>query len=1171
MMAADPITAAEGRELDQQEMQAMEAIGDDDHGLALSSEAAPSHGAGTDGTESHQATSSISAFQAEIAPPEASSSVQRLREAYGDCMSTYGGPRQYLQAQFESNKAEFMHSLLDNFPPTEDVDLLLAAGAGMTLPAHLPHELDRAPPTKMHIVFFSFSSSSSLKGPPEALKSSRLAARMIEEGFMSSTDPIWVRPELEDNGPPVPRAKMGVCPPGPLPPAFSCAYIKGSTRITTMLALMGVAISEGLVDAFKSRWENASRINFFAVKHATKKGEAFANLDSSFRGSLRSAPNALEWCSILKNLIAMGYTMAGLIKEWNNGPGKSEGAVLNGGKSTCVKNLIEKCPQSAYDIMQAHVSRMTWSGCCFSEAALSSVKLYPGHCWRSSGSGVKVVVTEESLKLTFERCISEFECRFDAQKKWTKKEIEAWSEEAALLVALATKVNIPCCELLKSWSQGAIDICSEIKDALTGADIGSPLLPERVPSFKRILDMAQKPSQTPSLQESIAMEDLENAAFAVVTQQLLHDRNAALRLKQGLASSKHQTYWAKRSKFEAMHKAMSETVKALISKRSMLATPTTAQQSTNALDAFAKKVEEMAGIVHSELHLFGMVNWLAAPSSKSKQAMENAAAVAGRVVTNFGDKGIAGVLMPAFSRAGKLSWTAEQTAVQMLSKEKVCMDHHFYIPLTDKQDPRDARPMVVSGRLALPTETMTRKAGGWWHTSPWKAVPLLQSGRTLEAQMLPSQQMAKISPDGESDGEDEDPTDGPSGHNHHASTRAAQRWEQIGCDAYMKLLEATIEHISQGAMLVVDADAGVGELFEATLVKTLSGSQKVYYFGLTEKDFAGAIQERVLDNILGRVIGGGLKIPGVVPPTENLTPEEAIAQPQKPQLQVLQIDGDGVLSIPANVEKKWLGSQCATKWQEAKAELSKAVGYDVAVCDGTTTTTTAPQEAESAKRRKTDLSSRCKPIADLPASPLHTLNAFQKNLELRVFSTAQEPEVFLCNATEKDQTVKESAILAMFGTVQWVSADSPDAVGKKCREYALTGSQDLVYINGKAMTLLSVMDAGRSKLGGEIKINHHTMDLIDSSQACLPGAFALSPCQKLVALIAAPPTGGKITAETLGTSVPISIWNESQEMSVAILWIMQWKGKGLSPKTPAVVALQEIKIPAKTALKLSKT
>ena len=179
----------------------------------------------------------------------------------------------------------------------------------------------------------------------------------------------------------------------------------------------------------------------------SKREELLANFRVSARGSLRKAPNVMQWVQSLMALKSCGETdSAGVIRKYNHENPKS--AQLLGSKATAVKNLIEFFPSEALEMIIQHVQQLSWAACCFSDDCLSSKRLLPSHNFRLGSEGLWPSlgkVTTKSCWLMVNHAISKFLATPEMmRRKATKADMESWAEQAAFVCCVGEKALSEC-------------------------------------------------------------------------------------------------------------------------------------------------------------------------------------------------------------------------------------------------------------------------------------------------------------------------------------------------------------------------------------------------------------------------------------------------------------------------------------------------------------------------------------------------------------------------------------------------------------------------------------------------------------------------------------------------------------------------------------------------------
>ena len=138
------------------------------------------------------------------------------------------------------------------------------------------------------------------------------------------------------------------------------------------------------------------------------------------------------------------------------------------------------------------------------------------------------------------------------------------------------------------------------------------------------------------------------------------------------------------------------------------------------------------------------------------------------------------VLCPLFSYNKGKVWMEEVKMLQELSKSNHNIDHCFSMPLRDRQDARDTRPMCMHGRFVFSSPLQDiRKC-------PFFLSDLCQNGRTPDVKQLPAKTLKEI--------EDISPEALPPSTNLRDNHIAgANKFCQLGPDAWSAVLQSSLE------------------------------------------------------------------------------------------------------------------------------------------------------------------------------------------------------------------------------------------------------------------------------------------------------------------------------------------------------------------------------------------
>jgi hypothetical protein len=269
----------------------------------------------------------------------------------------------------------------------------------------------------------------------------------------------------------------------------------------------------------------------------------------------------------------------------------------------------------------------------------------------------------------------------------------------------------------------------------------------------------------------------------------------------------------------------------------------------------------------------GFFNWmvpcvLRAPYQKAQVALL-------AMTSAESDQAMHLILLPTFSWQKGQLWMSQQLALKDLQSARVNLDGSFFVPLHDKSDQRDCRPLNLPGRIAVP---MTPAQDGASYA--WKACALLRKGRCEFAQQLPNKEMI------EEIGSLPPVSRGSDAFSHHYGPSGSKRFEQPGVDVCLKLLDSTVDGFNvgsglgmKGAWLLLDGHVGCGDMLQAFVMKRVTTSTPGFYFGLCESAEAADwvlahVRERLSDLVHEKL----LQLPGFSV-GEDAMPEALRLQP----------------------------------------------------------------------------------------------------------------------------------------------------------------------------------------------------------------------------------------------------------------------------------------------------
>ena len=436
--------------------------------------------------------------------------------------------------------------------------------------------------------------------------------------------------------------------------------------------------------------------------------------------------------------------------------------------------------------------------------------------------------------------------------------------------------------------------------------------------------------------------------------------------------------------------------------------------------------------------ILGYLNWVAPCLVKTNVQAVHASLMG--LVASDSPNSLSMALMPAFCYQRGQLWLSENMALKALANQNLNVDKIWMLPFKERLDSRDGRPATLVGRFLI-------GLGARESDSHWQHCSILDKRRTEEATQLPSSCMVIL--------EDYDDVALPSvcsgmDHNHPNALRGPKRYEQIGVDGCLKMLDATLDGLSKApavnGFLLVEANVTCGDMLEAFIHKVASSTLPSYYFGVVAD--SGAIEwvvNHVVDCLTNKLKDGVLSIPGVdkhIPESVDIGPLE------KPQMKVLIMEAESnLLKVPEVILKEWgvhpvFGQALSKVLLEKQNEL----GYDKPF-QSTEVTTTSETPDPFGKRKATAGSSppakKLKSVDPLDIVKTETLNeAVLLNVKMASIKGPVTVElrmgngIAIRNAGTNPVTLKAGSVVLGFGKIAWKRLLDEDMVKIDCRGVA---------------------------------------------------------------------------------------------------------------------------------------
>lgn len=275
------------------------------------------------------------------------------------------------------------------------------------------------------------------------------------------------------------------------------------------------------------------------MRFASAREALFQNFRLAGRGSIRRPPHLLDWVHSLRQLAQKaGERDTGIvIRLWNAQCAQTLQIV--GRKAMALKNLMEQMPEEGLALVAEMVSATGWEEGCWTEDALASKRIFPGHVFRvveSKAWSARQTVTKASCVLMLERVRRELRKGL-LRGKILEKQIAERAQMAAVvthMVAEFKKIAPVPPEDADQWvdlfAEGDPGLDMELRSAVMRHD--EKFVPTNLPSLQAILDKHAGRSiggnQIHQVTEKVRVQatELEESTFHLLQKQVEYDKEA---------------------------------------------------------------------------------------------------------------------------------------------------------------------------------------------------------------------------------------------------------------------------------------------------------------------------------------------------------------------------------------------------------------------------------------------------------------------------------------------------------------------------------------------------------------------------------------------------------------------------------------------------------------------
>lgn len=321
----------------------------------------------------------------------------------------HGGPMQYLRFVHGEDGKAFAAELRQVFPYLDSVNY---GDPGLL------HCRERC---ITHISNLGFSEDCTSKPPPYGKVCLALAEDILQNGFLTDTEPLilWLsatdkQTSLED---------------------YKAKYVKGMARVTTMLALVTLALRSKLDMLLLPEFTSSVQaIHCCYQPHTDLTSVAIANAHHSNRGAIRQQHDLITWVCKLKRLQSAAHVEPKWVLDKFNSTATSKGRVAGTRRQSALNLMTQACHSSVSEMLK-FVSTYGVESVWWHEDTFTNRKLLPGFQSRSNKPlwNDILLVTEDSMHFMVMALNTQQALKIHRMRRqWEKNRIEEMSALCAM-------------------------------------------------------------------------------------------------------------------------------------------------------------------------------------------------------------------------------------------------------------------------------------------------------------------------------------------------------------------------------------------------------------------------------------------------------------------------------------------------------------------------------------------------------------------------------------------------------------------------------------------------------------------------------------------------------------------------------------------------------------------
>ena len=573
---------------------------------------------------------------------------------------------------------------------------------------------------------------------------------------------------------------------------------------------------------------------------------------------------------------------------------------------------------------------------------------------------------------------------------------------------------------------------------------------------------------------------------------------------------------------------------------------------------------------------FGFLNYSALSLVRASH-QTHAVEFMGAMVNDYGHN-LAMVVSPSYSSQKGEGYRMEGEINKKLAEANLNIDRFWTLTFEKHEDPRDQRPLLHMGRIALPMNKQL-KDSQWKHSGLFThaaCVGPCKASKTNDMEIIMDVTETAL----------------PKTTDQTTHMAPAEKVQQIGCDACVSILHACMDKMKKPDLCfsLVDLFLHTGDMIKAAILfqAELTTFMKIHSYASSD------VEKEWLDQIINawareKFIDGTLKIRGAMPLPEEIPRDMLEADVPLPQLHVctwndIKVDGQPTLTLPDALYHKYSTHADQEICDRFNKLYEKAKGI-INLKESPTASTPAkrtssdilnPEPDEPLKKMKLEPGSPSAGligVADMPGTVCEAVLPASKEISMKVVIAVGNKLFLTPSNTDNDVALLPGVVVAGWWQGKWWHNSANKDLNEADVKFELKSTDDFIRIGSSMITLgTALAERRKSRPASTASVMYH--DLVDAPTDDDPSRQTLSVKHDMVWR---PDAGAPVKKEDnahyttmdhkhIAGAVPTNLWRNGV---TDIVWTVRWSLKGLTPVRPAVALVVATNVTASKALPLS--